>query len=33
MIHLPESGRIYLCTTACDMRQSFDVELDAEANS
>lgn len=24
MIHLPASGRVYLCLTACDMRKSFD---------
>jgi hypothetical protein len=24
MIHLPASVRVYLCLTACDMRQSFD---------
>ncbi len=24
MIHLPASVRVYLCTTACDMRRSFD---------
>ena len=24
MIHLPASVRVYLCTSACDMRKSFD---------
>jgi len=24
MIHLPASVRVYLCSTACDMRKSFD---------
>ena len=24
MIHLPASVRVYLCTSACDMRRSFD---------
>ena len=40
MIHLPASVRVYLCTSACDMRKSFDglyalvrdtLELDAFA--
>lgn len=40
MIHLPASGRVYLCLTPCDMRKSFDslqalvrehLELDAVA--
>jgi len=24
MMHLPASVRVYLCTSACDMRRSFD---------
>lgn len=24
MVHLPASVRVYLCTSACDMRKSFD---------
>jgi transposase len=24
MMHLPASVRVYLCTSACDMRKSFD---------
>jgi len=40
LIHLPASVRVYLCTSACDMRKSFDglyalvrdtLELDAFA--